>query len=107
MGASMTGEQIEIVGWRYEVYSEMLDTWTAVTTFTQTAPEICERAGQVRRLTPLVAYNEIIARSTKRRPADSTDSDRWSDTAKAATQRTRTLATARNGHEVDPDDDHD
>jgi hypothetical protein len=107
MGASMTGEQIEIVGWRYEVYSEMLDTWTAVTTFTQTAPEICERAGQVRGLTPLVAYDETIARNPKRRPADSIDTDRRSDTAKAAAQRTRTLATTRNGHEVDPGDDHD
>lgn len=103
----MTGDQIEIVGWKYEVYSETLETWRTVTTFTRTAPEIRERARRIRRLTPLVAVDDIIGRSLTRQIDTVTDTDRRKVTTEASDRHTRGVAVARNGYAGDSDEDHD
>jgi hypothetical protein len=101
----MTGTQIEIVGWRYEVYSEMLDTWRTVTTFTQTGPEIRNRVPRIRGLTPLVAYNTVIAAT--RQPADAAATDGRRRTAEAIDRRPHAVVAARNGHAGDQGEDHE
>lgn len=97
---------IEIVGWRYEVYSETLDTWREITTFTQTGPEICERVPRLRGLTPLVAYNDTVLAAT-RQPDKETTTDHQGDTVSESDRRTRAVTVARNGHAGDHGEDHD
>lgn len=104
MGVSMIDDQIEIVGWRYEVYSARLDRWEPVTTFTQTAPEIRQRAPRIRRLTPLVAYDAVIA---TQQPDTEISTDRHDHTADGSTHRKHTVAVARNGHADEADEAHD
>jgi hypothetical protein len=101
----MIDTQIEIVGWRYEVYSETLETWRAVTTFTQTAPEIRERIPRMRALTPLVAVDAVI--TATRQTDDETETDHQRHTATESERHERTVAAARDGHVGDHVEEHE
>lgn len=55
-------EQVEIIGWHYESYSEYRENWTAVITLDEdrTPATLRDRDGEIRNITPIVRLDEIV-----------------------------------------------
>jgi hypothetical protein len=104
-------ERVDIIGWRYESYSEQVDTWTTEITLDsdRTAAELRNQNGHIRNLTPLVQFDDVATTldDVVQTDGSNTTASNRLNTDEEIAHRKRALASVRSGHANHMGDDNE